>query len=307
MTNPLLRHDRLVRWVHPIAWWTWAFGLAAAASSTTNPLLLLGLATSALLVMMTRGAVAPWAASIQPMLRIAAILIVARMLLQAVIGAPMGTHIALRLPALPMPTWLTGVRLGGVVTVESLAMGAVEGLRFAAILLCVAAATSVAAPSRLFRALPARIGDVGTLLIVAATLVPHLVQDFRRTAAARRLRGRRIRGVRAAAASLSPVIEAALERSVQLAASMFSRGYGLPIRATRHRPDPWRPAETLVAICGAAAGVVCVLGAGGGSGFSVTPMQWPTLPVAAACAVALSALPAFVTPRTPSTDFVEVV
>ena len=307
MTNPLLRHDRLVRWLHPVAWWTWAFGLAAAASSTVNPLLLLGLATSALLVMVTRGATAPWAASMKPMLQIAAILIVARMLLQSLLGAPMGTHIALRLPAVPMPSWLTGVRLGGVVTFESLAVGAAEGLRFAAILLCVAAATSVAAPSRLFRALPSRIGDVGTLLIVAATLVPHLVQDFRRTAAARRLRGRRIRGIRAAAASLTPVIEAALERSVQLAASMFSRGYGLPVRATRHRPDPWRPAESLVAARGASAGLLCLLGAGGGATLTIAPLQWPTLSPGALCAVAMAALPAFVTPRTPSTDFVEVV
>ncbi len=306
MTNPLLRHDRLVRWLHPVAWWMWALGLAAAASSTDNPLLLLGLASAASLVMLTRGAKAPWAASMKPMLQIAVILIIARMLLQSVLGAPMGTHIAVRLPALPMPPWLTGVRLGGVVTFESLVTGAAEGLRFAAILLCVAAATSVAAPSRLFRALPSGIGDVGTLLIVDATLVPHLVQDFRRTTAARRLRGRPVRGVRAAAGSLTPVVESALERSVQLAASMFSRGYGLPVRATRHRPDPWRPAETLVAACGAAVGLLCLLG-GGGTTLAVSPMRWPSLSLAAACAVALAMLPAFLTPRTPSTDFVEVV
>lgn len=305
--NPLLRHDRLVRWVHPVAWWIWAIGVAAAASITANPLLLLGLATAALLVMVLRGASAPWAASLQPMLRIAAVLIVARMLLQSAIGAPMGTHVLLHLPSVPLPDWLSGIRLGGIVTIESLAMGAVEGLRFAAILTCVAAATSVAAPSRLFRALPARLGDVGTLLIVAATLVPHLVQDFRRTAAARRLRGRPIRGVRAAAASLTPVVDAALERSLQLAASMFSRGYGLPVRATRHRPDPWRPAETVVAVSGVAAALLCANGAGGVSTFSVIPMTWPTLPLLAMVAVVIASLPAWLTPRTPSTDYVEVV
>ena len=32
---------RLPRDLHPVAWWGWALGLAAAASFTTNPVLLL--------------------------------------------------------------------------------------------------------------------------------------------------------------------------------------------------------------------------------------------------------------------------
>ena len=32
--------NRLPRALHPGAWWLWAVGLAAAASRTTNPLLL---------------------------------------------------------------------------------------------------------------------------------------------------------------------------------------------------------------------------------------------------------------------------
>ncbi len=31
---------RLARDLHPVAWWVWAVGLAAAATLTTNPLLL---------------------------------------------------------------------------------------------------------------------------------------------------------------------------------------------------------------------------------------------------------------------------
>ena len=34
---------RLPRDLHPVAWWIWALGLAAAASFTTNPYLLLAL------------------------------------------------------------------------------------------------------------------------------------------------------------------------------------------------------------------------------------------------------------------------
>ena len=37
-SNPLLRHDRLVRWLHPLAWWAWAVGAAAAAPGRSTVL-----------------------------------------------------------------------------------------------------------------------------------------------------------------------------------------------------------------------------------------------------------------------------
>ena len=94
------------------------------------------------------------------MLKFAALLIVIRVVFQSVLGAPMGTHIIGTLPHVDLPTWMTGIRLGGVLTLESLLLGLAEGMRFAAILICIAAATTVAAPSRLFRALPARAADL---------------------------------------------------------------------------------------------------------------------------------------------------
>lgn len=302
--NPLLVHDRLVRWLHPFAWWAWASAAAVAASATANPLLLAGIATAALLVVVTRGVSAPWAASISTMLILAGVIVLMRLLFQAVLGAPVGTHIVLRLPSLGLPSWLTGVRLGGPITLESLLLGMVEGMRFAAILLSIAAATAVAAPSRLFRALPSRAADIGTLLIVAMTLVPHLVLDFRRISAARRLRGRSTRGVRAAAATLTPVIDGALERSMQLAASMFSRGYGLPGPRTRHRPDPWRAVEWAVLACGLvpAAIVLGLVARGDDGALSIAPLRWPSLPLLGCLAVALLAAPALLTPRTPDTN-----
>lgn len=302
--NPLLAHDRLVRWLHPLAWWAWALSAAVAASSTTNPLLLCGIGVSALLVVTMRGVRAPWAASISSMLLFAAVIIAVRLVFQAVLGAPIGTHVVLRLPSAHLPSWLTGVRLGGPVTLESLLLALVEGLRFAAILLSIAAATTVAAPSRLFRALPSRAADIGTLLIVAMTLVPHLVLDFRRISAARRLRGRSTRGVRAAAASLTPVIDGAMERSMQLAASMYSRGYGLQSQRTRHRPDPWRPVEWAVLGCGVlpAAIVLALVARGADGALSVAPLEWPSLPFLGVLAMLLLAAPALLSPHTPATD-----
>ena len=58
------------------------------------------------------------------------------------------------------------------------------------------------------------------------TFAPQLVDDVTRVRTARRLRGRSERGVRAFAGSVMPVLEGALERAVNLAAAMDSRGYG---------------------------------------------------------------------------------
>ena len=54
---------RLPRDLHPVAWWVWALGLAAAASLTTNPLILLTLVGVATLVVMARRSDQPWARS----------------------------------------------------------------------------------------------------------------------------------------------------------------------------------------------------------------------------------------------------
>ena len=59
--SPALRWRALTRDLHPLAWWVWALGLAAAASRTTNPLLL-GLVVGAVcLVVVLRRTDAPWA------------------------------------------------------------------------------------------------------------------------------------------------------------------------------------------------------------------------------------------------------
>lgn len=301
--NPLLTHDRAVRWLHPVAWWSWAVCAAAAASLTSNPLALLCIATAALCVVVARGAHAPWAASIRTLLVVAMAVIGIRLVFQVLLGAPLGLHVLFTTPELPLPGWFSGLRLGGVITAESLLLGFVEGLRFAAILLSIAAATTVAAPSRLFRALPDALADLGTVLVIAMTFLPHLVQDFARIRTVQRLRGRKDRGVRAVARSLTPVIDGAMARSLQLASAMNGRGYGRT-RSTRHRPDPWRPAETAVVAFGlTSVGVTTALAmSGSDTALQIAPLTWPTMSPLYVMAVLALAAPAFVTPLTPRTD-----
>ncbi|MFZ8910888.1 MAG: energy-coupling factor transporter transmembrane component T, partial [Candidatus Nanopelagicales bacterium] len=217
---------RLPRLLHPGAWWLWAAGLAVAASRTTNPLLLLLIVAVAAYVVAARRSPSPWARSFSVFLKLGLIIIVIRVLFQAIVSAPIGTTVVVTLPALTLPELFAGVRLGGAVTLESLVAALYDGMRLATIIICVGAANSLASPARLLKAVPSALYEFGLSVVVAVTFAPQLVADLDRIRTARRLRGRTVGGVRGTAAVALPVLEGALERSVMLAAAMDSRGYG---------------------------------------------------------------------------------
>ncbi len=223
MTGSLFTNPR---WLHPAAWWIWALGLATAASRTTNPLLLGLIIAVAALVVTARKPDAPWGRSFMFFVRLGVAVIVIRVAVQLILGAAFGTTILLPLPGLALPTWLSGARIGGDITLESLLLAFYDGLRLATILICVGAANSLASPTRLLKSVPAALYEFGVTVVVAMTFTPQLVIDVDRVRTARRLRGRPTKGIRAIAGSAMPVFEGALEKSVTLAAAMDSRGYG---------------------------------------------------------------------------------
>ena len=238
--------------VHPGAWWLWAIGLAVAASRTTNPLLLGLIIAVAGYVVAARRPQAPWSRSFGVFLRIGLIVIAIRMLFQAIVSAPVGTTVLITLPSITLPDVFASVRLGGVITAESMLAAFYDGLRLATILACVGAANSLASPARLLKAAPAALYEFGVSLVVAITFAPQLVADLGRIRAARRLRGRPNSGLRGAAEASLPVLEGALERSVDLAAAMDARGYG---RQTE-RPPLLRRFTTAALIAGLIAVII---------------------------------------------------
>ena len=217
---------RLPRSLHPLAWWAWALGLLVAASRTTNPLLLGMILAVLALVVAARRPEAAWAGAFSAALRLGLVVIIARTLMQVVLGDPVGLHVVFTLPQIALPEFMAGVRLGGLVTWESVLIGATEGLRLATMLVCVGAANSLTPPSRLLRSVPAALYEIGVAVVVALTFAPHLLADARRVSAARRLRGHDEGRISAFARSSGPVLDGGLERSIQLAAAMDSRGYG---------------------------------------------------------------------------------
>ena len=149
-----------------------------------------------------------------------------RVVFRIVFGGQEIGHVLLDLPEVPLPDWAAGVRLLGPVTSEALLAGLYDGLRLAAIILCVGAANSLANPKRLLASVPPALYEIGTALVVAVTIFPQLADSARRVRAAQALRGGATSGVGRLRRFLVPVLEDALERSLALAAGMDTRGYG---------------------------------------------------------------------------------
>lgn len=217
----------LPRDLHPAAWWAWSLGLAVAASRTTNPWLLLTIVAVACHVVVARRTDAPWALAFRMYLWLGAVIVGVRVFFRLVFGGAEGSTIILRLPEIPLPAWAAGIRLFGDVSAESLLGGLYDGLRLATMVICLGAANALANPKRLLKSMPPALYEIGTAVIVAMSVFPQLAESALRVRRARKLRGggngRRFRALRAV---IIPVLEDALDRSLRLAASMDSRGYG---------------------------------------------------------------------------------
>lgn len=217
----------LPRDLHPGAWWVWALGLATAASRTTNPWLLLTIVAVACHVVVTRRSEAPWAMAFRMYLYLGALIVLMRVAFRFVFGGAEGSTVIVRLPEIPLPAWAAGIRLFGDVSAESLLGGLYDGMRLATMVICLGAANALANPKRLLKAMPPALYEVGTAVIVALSVFPQLAESVLRVKRARRLRGGDgARRAHALKAIIIPVLEDALDRSLQLAASMDSRGYG---------------------------------------------------------------------------------
>ena len=227
-----------------MAWWLWALGLAAAASFTTNPLVLLLLVGVATVVVMARRSDQPWARSFRLYVLLGVVIVVVRVVFRIVFGGDVSGTRAAR-PARG-PAARLGARasaLLGPVTREALLAGLYDGLRLATIVICVGAANSLANPKRLLRSVPPALYEIGTALVVAVTVLPAVRRQRAPGAGRAGAAGGRDRPGRAAA----PVPGARCSRTRSSARwrwppGMDTRGYGRPA-ALDARPAPASPAR----------------------------------------------------------------
>ena len=164
-----------------------------------------------------------------------------------------GPTVLLDLPGLDLPGNITVL---GPISAEALVAGFYDGLRLAALIVCVGAANSLADAKRLLAAAPPALYEVGTALVVSVSVFPQVIESAGRVRRARSLRGEPASRRHLLREVVVPVLTEALDRSLQLAASMDSRGYGRSAggsrasahrgpagrRAARHRRRGLRPA-----------------------------------------------------------------
>lgn len=133
---------------------------------------------------------------------------------------------AIALPQMNIQLLGSNLHLFGSVSVTAITNGLVDGLRLAAIILAVGMANTVANPRKLLRSTPTALYEVATAAAVAINLAPQLVESLHRVRRARQLRSTAA-GFRGFSSLVIPVLEGALESSLELAASMDARGFGL--------------------------------------------------------------------------------
>ena len=143
-------------------------------------------------------------------------------------------------------------------TQERLSSSLHEGLIIVAVISLFGAAVSLTSPHKLLRVTPIVIYEFGVAVVIATTALPQLVQSVARIRRARSLRGDERASVRSIAI---PLLEDSLARSLELAAAMDSRGYGVSRKRSRYRPILWQPLDSIsVATAFFFLGIVLVFG-----------------------------------------------
>jgi energy-coupling factor transport system permease protein len=287
-----MSHARLPRLLHPAAGWAWGIGMAVAASRTTNPVLLLLVVAVVVWVALERREIGT-TNTLAAFLVIGLVAIGLRVVMVTLLGGGVtGRVVLFRLPQVPLPDWTSGVRIGGPVTLEGTLFAVYEGLQLATILACLGAVNALASPRRLLRYVPATLYEIGTAVVVALTFAPQLVEDAQRVRAARRLRGHSPRNPAELGRIAVPVLVGALERSLDLAASMEARGYGRAVHRTA-RSTRLAGLLTLVGVGGVVVGLYGLL-----DGTSPVLLGVPMLLAGVTCATGALLVGARRDPRT---------
>jgi len=243
---------------HPLTWWLWAVLLATTLLLANTRAISVAIVTSTLVLALSMQRQTAGFYTFRWALRFAVIAFSFRMFIAIFIGVPMPGRTIFTLPQLQLPDFLVGIRIGGPVTTQRLLSGFDEAVLLVALILIFATANALSNPNSLLRILPQRFYGLGLAGVISTSVAPQAARGIERVRSARRLRGQSSHGIRSWRGVALPVLEDSLERSIDLAAGLESRGYGYFPRPTRYRPETWKFRDTL-AISGGLYGLVIVI------------------------------------------------
>jgi energy-coupling factor transport system permease protein len=235
--------------LHPLTWWIWSLLIISAVIGADSGWLAGSAMAAAAILVWRFAAAAPWAKSFWFSLKIGVFILIIRTIVGVLIGVPIpGTKLA-TLPIVPLPHWLAGIRIGGVITQERLLSSIHEGLIIVAVISLFGAAVSLTSPHKLLRVTPVAIYEFGVATVIATSALPNLVQSVSRIRRARALRGDEKPSWRSIAL---PLLEDSLSRSLELAAAMDARGFGVSRKRSRYRPMTWHGVDSAIVLTSAA-------------------------------------------------------
>jgi energy-coupling factor transport system permease protein len=211
--------------LHPVAWLGWLVASLIALSATRNPLHLMLILLCIALVNVSiapeqeasYNPVSPW--------RFAIVVIPLSAFFTAA-TAHFGDTVLFRLPqGLPV--------IGGAITLEALAFGAINGLVLTGILAAFVTFTRALPTRSLIRLIPRAFFPVAIVVSIGLTYVPVTTRQFRQIREAQAVRGHRVRGLRDWLPLLMPLLIGGLERALQLAEAMTARGFASSDQVSR--------------------------------------------------------------------------
>ena len=211
--------------LHPVTWWVLSLLITASAILASQLPPLIVLAISAVLVSIIFEP--SWFKTMRFYLLLAVLVLITRLLFRFLFNYGSGEPpILLELPLIELNLGFGGtVSLLGSISQAAFDAALIDGLRLATIVLSIGMATTLCHPRKLLKSTPGALYEIAATVSMAMNLAPQLVTSAQRVKQARGLRGRS-RGIGSMTGIVIPVLEDTIENSMNLAASMSSRGFG---------------------------------------------------------------------------------
>ena len=214
---------------HTTAWLIWLLAGLVPALMIDNPLYLVLLLAVTVVNYKTLSRRSALTAAWQPLIKVALAVVVLTTVFN-LLFAHQGRTV---LFVLPSWQWLVGpdrrvalVSLGGPVALEAVVYGVTRAVGLITVILMFATFNIVVDTSRLMRSLPRFMYQTGVVASIAVSFVPQTMLALQEIREAQMVRGHEFRGLRDLLPLFMPLLTTGLERAVQLAESMESRGFG---------------------------------------------------------------------------------
>lgn len=125
-----------------------------------------------------------------------------------------------------LPSWLP--LIGGAVTVEALAYGAISGLVLSGFIMAFSVLNQALSVRALINLIPRAFHPLAVIVSIAVTYVPFTLRQIQAIGESQRIRGHELRRVRDWLPLFMPLLAGGLERALQLAEAITARGFAHP-------------------------------------------------------------------------------